>query len=271
MGNVEATPATTLMACEHLDVSFDGRQILSDLNFTLEKGKFTCICGPSGCGKTTIMSVMAGYLQPDRGQCLYKGRPVTGPSPDRLVVFQENTLFQWMTLWDNTLFGPRIRGKDMEAAEKKARELIELTGLTGFEHKFPGQLSGGMQRRAELIRALINEPEILLMDEPFRGLDAMTRGMMQEYFLNVFETTGISMLLITSELDEAVFMGDVVYLLSIMPTTIKQTMQVDLPRPRTLETMTSEAFAEIQATAFTALESEALKSFEHIPTAEARE
>lgn len=203
MGNVEGSPAQALMACEHLDVSFDGRQILSDLNFTLEKGKFTCICGPSGCGKTTIMSVMAGYLAPDNGHCLYRGEPVSGPSPDRLVVFQENTLFQWMTLWDNTLFGPRIRGKDMAAAEKKARELIELTGLTGFEHKFPGQLSGGMQRRAELIRALINEPEILLMDEPFRGLDAMTRGMMQEYFLNVFETTGITMLLITSELDEA--------------------------------------------------------------------
>lgn len=155
-----------------------------------------------------------------------------------------------MTLWDNTLFGPRIQGKNRGKRLEKARELIRLTGLDGFEGKYPGQLSGGMQRRAELIRALINEPQILLMDEPFRGLDAMTRGMMQEYFMQVFEGTRTTMLLITSELDEAVFMSDTVYLLATMPTTIKKKIIVNLPRPRRVETQTTPEFAEISGRSF---------------------
>lgn len=265
MSNTARAVKPPLMQVEHVSVSFGDRKILEDLSFIIEEGAFTCICGPSGCGKTTIMSILAGYFTPQEGSCLFEGQPLHGPSPDRLVVFQENTLFQWMTLWDNTMFGPRIQGKNLKEAEEKAKELIHLTGLDGFEGKFPGQLSGGMQRRAELIRALINEPRILLMDEPFRGLDAMTRGMMQEYFLRIFESTRTSMLLITSELDEAVLMGDDVYLLSIMPTTIKKKMCVDLPRPRLMEHQTCAEFAEIQAEAFAALESEALKSFEHVP------
>lgn len=255
-----------IMRMENICVSFGGKQILKDVSLTIEDGSFSCICGPSGCGKTTIMSVLAGYLKPDSGACTFKDRPVTGPSPGRLTVFQENTLFQWMSLWDNTLFGPRIQGKDMKAAEQKGRELIRLTGLEGFENKFPNQLSGGMQRRAELIRALINDPEILLLDEPFRGLDAMTRGMMQEYFLKVFETTGITMLLITSELDEAVLMSDTVYLLSTMPATIKKRVPVTLERPRTLAHQATQEFADIQNEAFSTMESEALKAFEHMPS-----
>lgn len=259
--------ATAKMQMNDVCVSFGGKQILENISLTIADGSFSCICGPSGCGKTTIMSVLAGYHMPDSGACTFNGLPITGPSPDRLAVFQENTLFQWMTLWDNALFGPRIQGKDMETASEKARELIRLTGLEGFEGKYPNQLSGGMQRRAELIRALINKPQILLMDEPFRGLDAMTRGMMQEYFLNVFETTGTTMLLITSELDEAVFMSDTVYLLSTMPTTIKHTIRVSLPRPRTLAHQTSQEFADIQAEAYGIIEMEALRAFEHIPSA----
>ena len=212
------------------------------------------------------MDILAGYIQLDSGHCKFNGAPVSGPSPDRLVVFQENTLFQWMSLWDNTLFGPRIQGKDLEKAAEKARELISLSGLDGFENKYPGQLSGGMQRRAELIRVLINEPQILLMDEPFRGLDAMTRAMMQEYFLKVFETTQITMLLISSELDEAIFMGDTVYLMSAMPATIKKKMSVSLPRPRVLAHQTSTEFAELQNEAFETMEAEALKAFESVPS-----
>lgn len=247
--------------------SFGDKRILENISLTIERGSFTCICGPSGCGKTTLMDILAGYLEPDSGQCTFNGVPVSGPSPDRLVVFQENTLFQWMSLWDNTLFGPKILGKDLEKAAEKARELISMSGLSGFEKKYPLQLSGGMQRRAELIRALINEPQILLMDEPFRGLDAMTRAMMQEYFLQVFETTQITMLLISSELDEAIFMGDTVYLLSAMPAKIKKKLSVNLPRPRVLEYQASREFAEIQTEAFETMESEALKAFELVPPA----
>ncbi len=261
--NPRAKPAK--MQMDNVCVAFGDKQILSNLSLAIEEGSFSCICGPSGCGKTTIMSILAGYLQPDSGRCLFNGNPVTGPSPDRLAVFQENTLFQWMTLWDNTLFGPRIQGKDLKAAAEKAWELIRLTGLEGFEGKYPNQLSGGMQRRAELIRALINDPEILLLDEPFRGLDAMTRSMMQEYFLNVFENTRTTMLLITSELDEAVFMSDTVYLLSTMPTAIKKRLTVPLARPRGFELLTSREFADIQAEAYGIIEVEALKAFEHMP------
>lgn len=247
--------------------SYGDKKVLVDISLAIEKGSFTCICGPSGCGKTTLMDILAGYIQPDSGECTFNGAPFSGPSPDRLVVFQESSLFAWMSLWDNTMFGPKMLGKDLEKAAEKARELIELSGLSGFENKFPGQLSGGMQRRAELIRVLINDPQILLMDEPFRGLDAMTRGMMQEYFLEVFETTQITMLLISSELDEAVFMGDTVYLLSALPTTIKKKMPVNLPRPRVLEHQTTTEFAETQTAAFEVMESEALKTFELVPSA----
>lgn len=160
--SVNSSFTQPILSCNHVFVKYGSKEILSDFTFTLEQGQFGCICGPSGCGKTTIMSILAGYYFPDSGECHFEGKPVTGPSPDRLVVFQENTLFQWMSLWDNTLFGPRIRGKIGPEVEEKARELIHLTGLEGFEHKFPSQLSGGMQRRAELIRALINEPKVLL-------------------------------------------------------------------------------------------------------------
>jgi len=265
-GTAKMNSGAGKMQMKNVCVSFGDKKILENVSLTIPRGSFTCICGPSGCGKTTLMYVLAGYLQPDSGEYTCNDAPFSGPSPERLVVFQENTLFPWMSLWDNTMFGPNIQGRDLKRAAEKARELIGLSGLSGFENKYPGQLSGGMQRRAELIRVLVNEPQILLLDEPFRGLDSMTRGMMQEYFLNVFETTQITMLLISSELDEAIFMGDTVYLLSAMPTTIKKKIPVNIPRPRVLEHQVSTEFAEIQTEAFETMEVEALKSFELVPS-----
>jgi len=241
--------------------SFGPKKVLDGITFTIPSGSFTCLCGPSGCGKTTIMNILAGYLKPDSGECVFDGNMVEGPSTDRLVVFQETTLFQWMTLWNNTLFGPKMQGKDRRATAEKARELINLSGLTGFESKYPRQLSGGMQRRAELIRVLINEPKILLLDEPFRGLDAMTRGIMQEHFIKIFEETGTTMLLITSELEEAIFLGDTVYLLTAMPARIKKEIAINLPRPRTFEHQTTQQFAHLLKEAYEVMEEEALKIF----------
>ena len=218
---------------------------VDNCNFEIRAGEFVAIVGPSGCGKTTLLNMTAGFEDISRGEIRMDGQVIAGPGrtarpgPDRVVVFQAGALFDWMTVRQNIMFGPLSTGA-MNEAQAKARAM-------------------------ELIRALINEPRILLMDEPFRGLDAMTRGMMQEYFLRVFESTRISMLLITSELDEAVFMGDVLYLLSTMPTAIKKEMRVDLPRPRLVEHQTCPEFAEIQGEAFEVLESEALKSFEHVP------
>ena len=239
---------------------------IDDLSFTIEAHQVVGFLGLNGAGKTTLMNILAGYLMPDEGACLFNGETVTEPNPERIAVFQETSLFDWMTLWDNVLFGPKIQGMNLKEAREKARDLIDLSGLTGFETKFPGQLSGGMQRRAELIRALINDPQVLLLDEPFRGLDAMTRSMMQEYFLKVFETTSTTMLLITAELEEAVFMGDMVYLLSAMPAKVKKEMLLPLPRPRLLEMQTSPEFARLHIEAYETMEEEARKTFELMPS-----
>ena len=246
--------------------SFGSKVVLDGISIFIKRGSFTCICGPSGAGKTTLMNILAGYLMPDEGACLFNGELVTEPNTERLAVFQETSLFDWMTLWDNVMFGPKIQRKNLKEAREKAQDLIDLSGLSGFEGKFPGQLSGGMQRRAELIRALINDPQVLLLDEPFRGLDAMTRSMMQEYFLKVFETTNITMLLITAELEEAVFMGDMVYLLTAMPARVKKEMLLPLPRPRLLELQTSQEFAKLHVEAYETMEEEARKTFELMPS-----
>ncbi len=253
---------TAEMRMINVQKSFGGKKVLEGVTFSVKRGCLTCICGPSGCGKTTIMNILAGYLAPDSGQCLFDGQPVTGPSVDRLVVFQETGLFPWMTLLDNTLFGPKNQGKNLKLTAERARDLIEISGLCGFENKYPRQLSGGMQRRGELIRALINDPKVLLLDEPFRGLDAMTRQIMQEYFVKVFEETKTTMVLITSELEEALYMGDMVYFLSTIPTRIKKEMPVNLSRPRNFHQLAGEEFEKLAVEAYETMEAEAMKAFE---------
>lgn len=241
--------------------SLGAKKVLDGVTFTIEHGSFTSICGPSGCGKSTIIGIMAGYIPTDSGRCTFCGRPVNGPEVERLVVFQESALFPWMSLWDNVMFGPRNKGQDIGEATERAHKLLEMSGLVGFENKYPGQLSGGMQRRGELVRALINNPQILLLDEPFRGLDAMTRQIMQAYFVSVFEETGTTMVLITSELDEAIYMGDCVYLLSTMPTTVKRKLNVTLDRPRELKQQATKEFEELLVELYESMEIEAMKSF----------
>jgi len=236
--------------------------VLHDVNFRIERAKFTCLCGPSGCGKTTLINLLAGYDAPDLGEITLDGERVKGSDSSRLVVFQETALFPWMTVWENTLFGPRVQGRfKEETSTAKAKELIAKVALTGFEDKYPIQLSGGMQRRAELIRALINEPRIMLMDEPLRGLDAMTRQIMQEYLIKLYEDTRNTVLFITAELEEAIYLGDVVYFLTTRPATVKEKMIVDLPRPRTYKHTATERFQELQARAIQVVDEEALKAF----------
>ncbi len=236
--------------------SFGSKKVLDGVSLSIKKGSFTCLCGSSGCGKTTVMNILAGYMKPDAGECLFEGKMVEGPDKDRLVVFQESALIPWLTLWENTLFGPKMLGKDISAAVGKAKELVNLSGLSGFENKYPSQLSGGMKRRAELIRALINEPKILLLDEPFRGLDAMTRDIMIEYFLDFFERTKITMLLITSNLDQAVFMGDSIYFMTKMPTRIKKEVLVNLSRPRVTDQQATSEFGKLVDNAYKIIEEE---------------
>ncbi|PYO59012.1 MAG: ABC transporter ATP-binding protein [Candidatus Rokuibacteriota bacterium] len=229
--------------------------------FDVEAGRLNVMVGPSGCGKSTLINLIAGYEEPSSGEILIDGQRVQGPGRDRLVVFQETALFPWMTSLENVMFGPDVRGMNRREARQEARRLLEKVGLKGFEDKYPSQLSGGMQRRCELARALINHPKIMLMDEPFRGLDAMTRELMQEYLLRLFEETRHTILFVTSELEEAIFLADRLLILSAKPTAVKQVLDVDLPRPRDFHVLTTRRYGELKQEALEALYHEAVKAF----------
>jgi len=238
------------------------KQVLCDCSFTLEKGKLTVLIGPSGCGKSTIINIMAGYENPDSGKIQIDGRPICGPGPDRLVVFQETALFPWMTTFENVSYGPRVQRKlSKEVYEKETLKLLEMVGLKDFKDKYPSQLSGGMQRRAELVRAMINQPKVMLMDEPFRGLDAMTRALMQEYYVRLFEEHQGTNLFVTSELEEAIFLADKLFILTNRPARVKKIIEVNLPRPRQFSMLTSQAYQDCKQEALELLHEEAMKSF----------
>ncbi len=235
--------------------------ILKNCSFTVEPGKLTVLIGPSGCGKTTVINLIAGYERPDLGSVKMDGQPISGPNWERLVVFQETALYPWLTCYENVMFGPLSR-KVMakEKAHEETLTLLAKVGLEDFLDKYPSQLSGGMQRRAELARALINQPKVMLMDEPFRGLDAMTRQLMQEYYLKLFEETHASHVFVTSELDEAIILADNLLIMTNKPSKIQKIIEVDLPRPREWQMVTSKRYLEIKAEALELLHEEAVKA-----------
>ena len=238
------------------------QDVIKGLDMDVAAGELTVVVGPSGCGKSTLVNLIAGFERPDAGEILLNGKRVTGPAKDRMVVFQETALIPWQTTFENVVFGPRLRG-DMPKAElhAEAHRLLEKVGLREFKHKYPLQLSGGMQRRAELARALINQPEVMIMDEPFRGLDAMSRGLMQEFFLKLFEENRRTNLFVTSEIEEAIFLADRVIVLSNRPAQVRTVIDVKLPRPRDFHMMSSpEAFA-YKREALGILHEEAMRSF----------
>jgi NitT/TauT family transport system ATP-binding protein len=236
--------------------------VIRDCSFTLEAGKLTAMIGPSGCGKSTIAFLLAGFERPTTGEVLLDGQRVTQPSHDRLLLFQETALMPWLTTYQNVMFGPKVRRSTTKETKARAEALLERVGLREFRDKYPNQLSGGMQRRAELAGALINDPKVMLLDEPFRGLDAMTRGLMQEYYSDLFEEGRRTTLFITTDIDEALFLADRLLIMANIPTTVELVIDVDLPRPRERhEVIASERANQIKEQALDVLHEEAMKSF----------
>jgi NitT/TauT family transport system ATP-binding protein len=236
--------------------------VVKDCSFTIERSKLTVMIGPSGCGKSTLIRLLAGFERPDSGAITLNGAPVTGPARDRLVLFQESALFPWMTTWDNILYGPRARGEVTKQTVEMAEFLLNKVGLKDFRRKYPMQLSGGMQRRAELARAMINNPAVMILDEPFRGLDAMTKELMWEYYSRLFEETRRTNFFVTTDIDEAIFLADRLLIMSNIPTQVRAVLEIDVPRPRTqLALVENDRANEIKMQALSILHEEAMKSF----------
>ena len=238
------------------------QMVIEDCSFNVESGKLTVLIGPSGCGKTTLINILAGYEAVDSGTLIMNGEPIHGPGWDRLVVFQETALFPWMTTLENVMYGHLVRReRNKKELEAEAMGLLKKVGLADFRDKYPLQLTGGMQRRAELVRALINTPQVMMMDEPFRGLDAMTRELMQEYYLRLFEETQITNLFVTSELEEAIFLADRLIILSNRPARVRKILDINLPRPRELKVLTSDEYLDYKKQALEILHEEAMRAF----------
>ena len=242
---------------------------VENCSFEIKPGEFMAIVGPSGCGKTTFLNMLAGFDTLTQGEicvdntCIASPTMRLTPGPDRVVVFQLGALFPWKTVLENVTFGPIMQGAmgKKEAAEK-GMELLRISGLDGFENEYPMNISSGMQRRVEIVRALINEPKILLLDEPFRALDAMTKSVMHKYLLDLFDVIGKTIMFITHDLDEAIYLSDRVFVMTTRPGKLKKWIEVDIPRPRNIKVKVSDRFLELRQQAIVAVHEEARKAFE---------
>jgi NitT/TauT family transport system ATP-binding protein len=231
-----------------------GLLALHNVNLEVGKGEFVAVVGPSGCGKTTLLNVVAGLMKPTHGKVIVDGVPVNGPTNSVGVVFQHPLLLPWKTLLGNVSWGLELRGVDRSDAATKSREVIRMVGLTGFEDYYPSSLSGGMQQRANLARALVLDPELVLMDEPFASLDAQTREVMQYEVTRIWETTKKTILLVTHNTSEAIYLADRIYVLTKRPGKVKDIIRVSLPRPRTLAIKRTPQFLEYDACIWDLLE-----------------
>lgn len=221
-------------------------KVLNDLSLEIETGEFVCLVGPSGCGKTTLLKILAGLLKWDSGEVLIGGRPVTGPGPERSLVFQDFALLPWADVLTNVSFGLEVQGVSKSERLARAQALIKSVGLTGFEYHYPRQLSGGMQQRVGLARALATDPQILLMDEPFGAVDALTRHVLQEDLLQLYQRNQKTVVFVTHSVDEAVLLGDRIALMGQRPTQVIEMVNVSLPRPRLPEVVKQPAYVELQ-------------------------
>jgi NitT/TauT family transport system ATP-binding protein len=222
------------LSLQRLTKRFGELEVLRDIDVAVEPGEFIALVGPSGCGKTTLLRIVAGLEPASAGDVLLDGRAIRGPGSERGFVFQSDNLLPWRTVLANAIIGPEIAGRAGAAEQSRTRALLRLVGLEGFEHYYPRQLSGGMRQRVNLARALAIDPDILLMDEPFSALDAQTREIMQTELMRIWEEGRKTVLFVTHQIDEAVFLSDRVLVLGRRPGRIRETVPVALPRPRAL-------------------------------------
>jgi NitT/TauT family transport system ATP-binding protein/sulfonate transport system ATP-binding protein len=255
-----------VLAIERVSRTFPGlrgrapTRALEPTSLAVGDNDFICLLGPSGCGKSTLLRIVAGLDCPTTGRVLLDGVPVAGPGPDRGMVFQSYTLFPWLTVQENICFGLREKGMPATEQDRLAARYVARVGLQGFEHHFPRMLSGGMQQRTALARALANDPKILLLDEPFGALDNQTRALMQELLLAIWEADRKTVLFVTHDIDEAIFMANRVAVMTARPGRIKRDVAVDLPRPRHYTIKTSAAFSAYKAELTEEIRAEAIRT-----------
>jgi sulfonate transport system ATP-binding protein len=240
----------------------DSHLAVLDTSLEIKPGEFVCILGPSGCGKSTLLNSVAGYVKPTSGTVAVDDQIITGPGPDRGMVFQQYSLFPWKTIRENVAFGPKVCGKGKAIAENTADTFLSMVGLSKFANRYPAELSGGMQQRVGIARALANYPSVLLMDEPFGALDAQTRLMMQENLLSIWSEFRITVVFVTHDVDEAVFLADRILVMSAAPGRIMDDFTVDLDRPRDPDIATTPEFIRLKKRCLEMIRSESLKAFE---------
>ncbi len=241
---------------------------LENCSLDIREGEFMAVVGPSGCGKTTLLNIMAGFDTLTSGEIRLDGQVLAAPGvspkpgPDRVVVFQHGALFPWKTVLENVIYGP-LKQKQMSRGEaiEKGREMLARVGLSQIEKAYPGQLSSGMQRRVEIVRAMINNPRMLLLDEPFRGMDSVTKSASHEYLLEIYDMFRKTIYFITHDLEEAIFLADTVAVMTTRPGKIRMRIEVDLPRPRDYRMLSTRRFLELKSQAKEAVHEEALKAF----------
>ncbi len=232
---------------------------LQNINLQIKDGEFICIVGPSGCGKTTFLNTVVGLLKPSKGEILLDQQKIDGPGKDRAMVFQNPSLLPWRTVLENVLYGVELQKQVTALKKKEAKEFIEMVGLKGYENHYPHELSGGMQQRVNLARALTVNPSLILLDEPFSALDAQTREFMQGELLRIWDETKKTSLFITHQIDEAVFLADRVFVFGARPGRVVEVVDVDIPRPRDLRVKRSPEFLEFVDHIWSIIEQESSK------------
>lgn len=255
--------------CKVYDPEGVNVEAMRDCTFDISAGKFCAVVGPSGCGKTTLLNAIAGFDNITGGEIYLDGELISSvknqikPNVDRMVVFQNGALFPWKTVLENITYGPIVQGKMTKAqARAKAMEMLDMVCLTGMEDKYPEEVSSGVQRRVEILGALINEPRVVMLDEPFRGLDAVAKTVMHEFLLQLFFDNPRTMFFITHDLDEAIFLSHKVVIMTTRPAQVKKIVTVDLPWPRKHQVMNTKRYVELKREVLEAVHEEARKAFE---------